>query len=38
MSKRIYQPVTADVQTDNDVAEENAVHTQPVAIHADSRF
>lgn len=37
IGKRLYQPVTADVQTD-DVVEENAVHTQPVAIHADSRF
>ncbi len=37
MSKRIYRPIIADVQTD-EAAEENTVHAQPVAIHGDSRF
>ena len=35
MSKRIYQPVIADVQTYDDATEEYAVHTQPVAVRAD---
>ena len=38
MSKRIYQPVISDVQTDDDATEEYAVHAQTVAVRADRSF
>ncbi len=38
MSKRIYKPVTADVQTYDDATEEYTIYDQPVAVRADRSF